>query len=240
MKPQENYRELYKLDLARGVDPLAQASKPMAGVVPQGLVAVFNSRLDKRAGSNTKSQYRANGEPLEPPVKVINNTKYLNEAGELELPQELLDLIDNKMYLPRHLKLAREYGVDMLLTLAGIAKGKGKPNRYYAKSTSVAKWLEVTLPIIKKIKANLKAIRDQFSSNGIKLNEAYMFWIYSTREIITPKTFNILISNIAKDKSINEKEKYLMKSLKEKALGIAKQDVAQFMDWRRTTNASIA
>lgn len=61
-----------------------------------------------------------------------------------ELPQAVLDLIDNKVFLPRHRRLQREHGDKVLLKLAEMAQTKGRPSHWYAKVTSVAQW-ETTL-----------------------------------------------------------------------------------------------
>ncbi|NQD41429.1 hypothetical protein [Glutamicibacter halophytocola] len=70
-----------------------------------------------------------------------------------ELPKAVLDLIDNKAYLPRHKKLKRLYGDKVLLKLAELAATKGKPSHWYAKVTSIEKW-EQTFEMVKTLIAN--------------------------------------------------------------------------------------
>lgn len=79
-----------------------------------------------------------------------------------ELPNEVLDLISNKAYLPRHRKLQRLHGDRVLLKVAEMCRGKdssGKPIRvpaaYYARITSLVNW-DRTLAIVKKL---LSAVR---------------------------------------------------------------------------------
>lgn len=63
-----------------------------------------------------------------------DNNKYLDTDGNLVLPEEILKLIDNKQFLPRYTKCAREFGVAVLLQLAEIARTKAKPSHFFAKS----------------------------------------------------------------------------------------------------------
>jgi hypothetical protein len=72
-------------------------------------------------------------------LRVVDNRGYTRPGG-LELPEAITNLVDNKAYLPRHQKLARDYGVKYLIKLAEIAQTKGKPSRWYAKATSKANW----------------------------------------------------------------------------------------------------
>ena len=67
--------------------------------------------------------------------RVIDNRKYLKK-DELQLPDKVLKLINNKMYLPRHKLLAREYGVKYLEKIADIANTKAKPQKWYQTVTS--------------------------------------------------------------------------------------------------------
>lgn len=68
------------------------------------------------------------------------------------LPDAILELVDNKAYLPRHKKLQREHGNKILLKLAELAASKGKPSRWYATVTSVDNWPR-TLEMIKSVLA---------------------------------------------------------------------------------------
>lgn len=72
-----------------------------------------------------------------------------------ELPGEIEALVDNKAFLPRHRKLQREYGDEVLLKLAELAQSKDKPSHWYAKVTSVKCW-DRTLKMVKKLIAAAK------------------------------------------------------------------------------------
>lgn len=74
-------------------------------------------------------------------LRVVNNTAYM-QGDKLILPSEVVELIDNKAYMNRHLKLARDYGVNYLKKLAEIAQTKGKPSHWYAKVTSTKQWAQ--------------------------------------------------------------------------------------------------
>ena len=83
--------------------------------------------------------------------RLINNTRYQTNEG-LVLPKEITSLVHNKMYLPRHKKLARDYGVDWLLKLAELARTKGKPGNWYAKATGLVKWEQTEAMLIELFK----------------------------------------------------------------------------------------
>ncbi|MDV6295213.1 hypothetical protein [Rhodococcus aetherivorans] len=83
---------------------------------------------------------------------VVRET-HLETSGEL--PGDVIDLVDNKAYLPRHRKLQREHGDKVLLKLAELAKTKGKPSRWYATVTSVANWGR-TLAMVKELLATTR------------------------------------------------------------------------------------
>lgn len=89
-------------------------------------------------------------------LRIVNNLDYLKE-GQLVLPDEITSLVDNPIYLNRHKKLARDYGVKYLLKLAELARSKkvNKPSNWYAKATSCKNWQEQTehmlIELFKKI-----------------------------------------------------------------------------------------
>lgn len=102
--------------------------------------------IEKKEGKNLFENYKINH------LRVVDNTKYTAVNGELMLPKEVLNLVDNKMYLPRHNKLARDYGVKYLLKLAELASTKGKPSHWYAKATSKKNWQQTSDMLIKLFK----------------------------------------------------------------------------------------
>lgn len=85
--------------------------------------------------------------------RVIDNRSFSNEL----LPNEITELVDNKMYLPRHKLLAREHGLNNLLKLAELAHTKGKPSHWYAKVTSKANWSQTLEMLDELFKAIQKA-----------------------------------------------------------------------------------
>lgn len=87
---------------------------------------------------------------------VVTREQHL-ETGEL--PASIVDLVDNKAYLPRHRKLQRIYGDHILLKVAELCHGKdgdgkpiNKPANYYARLTSLKNW-DRTLQTVKRLLA---------------------------------------------------------------------------------------
>lgn len=117
--------------------------------------------IEKKEGSTKLNGFRK--QQLNK-LRYVNNTAY-TVNNELVLPKEIMDLVDNKMFLPRHKKLARDYGVDWLLKLSELAKTKGKPSHWYAKVTSKNNWkqteemLQGLLKKIDQMKEKLQGLR---------------------------------------------------------------------------------
>ena len=80
--------------------------------------------------------------------RVEENSSYINEKGEIELPEEISELIDNPRYERKFKFLAREWGMKLLLIAVEIAKTKNKPSHYFATMTAkpnregTFKWLQ--------------------------------------------------------------------------------------------------
>jgi leucyl aminopeptidase (aminopeptidase T) len=71
----------------------------------------------------------------------IENTVSKNTSNNsIELPQEIDDLIDNKMYRRKFLKLIREGFEPHLLFLAAYARKQQNPSHYFAKVCAKARW----------------------------------------------------------------------------------------------------
>lgn len=79
---------------------------------------------------------------------VVTRENYAETPGTL--PGEIVALVDNPAYLPRHRRLQREHGNKILLKVAEIAQTKGQPSRWYAKVTSLANW-DRTLRFVTKL-----------------------------------------------------------------------------------------
>lgn len=84
-----------------------------------------------------------------------------------ELPPAIEALVDNKAFLPRHRKLQREYGDEILLRLAELAQTKDKPSHWYAKVTSVKCW-ERTLKMVRRLIAATKRAMAAMEKLGAK------------------------------------------------------------------------
>lgn len=83
------------------------------------------------------------------------------------LPDDVLNLIDNKNYLPKHKKLARDYGSKYLIKLAELAQTKDKPSNWYAKVTSKKNWGNITLPMLEKLFQAVEQAKKAISKLGI-------------------------------------------------------------------------
>lgn len=70
-------------------------------------------------------------------------------SNSIELPAEIDDLIDNKMYRNKFKKLLREGHLADLIELATIAHTKGKPSFWFAKVCANSRW-EGTLEWLQK------------------------------------------------------------------------------------------
>lgn len=93
------------------------------------------------------------------------------------LPDNILDLIDNKEYLPRHKKLARVFGSKYLIKLAELAETKQQPSHWYAKVTSKKNWEAITLPMLEKLFKAIETARTAIS----KLNMSNDWLRYYTK-----------------------------------------------------------
>ena len=93
-----------------------------------------------------------------------------NNNTSIELPAEILALIDNKAYINRHSKLYRLYPRE-LMELARIARTKAKPSNWYATATKkgnaeghedhfvavTLKWVRETVLSVQKTAARVAA-----------------------------------------------------------------------------------
>lgn len=70
--------------------------------------------------------------------RAVENSSFMNNRGELELPEEIKELIDNPNYERKFKFLAREWGMKLLLIAVEISKGKEKPSHYFARMTAKA------------------------------------------------------------------------------------------------------
>lgn len=142
-------------------------------------------------------------------IRIVNNAAYM-QGNELILPNEIVSLIDNKAYMNRHKKLARDYGVDWLLKLAELAKTKGKPSNWYARCTSLKQWKQTEQMLIKLFR-ELDRIRERLQGIGVK--ESYMAYFLHASRKLSEYHFNRCIEN-ATARGAKDPEKLLAKSIK--------------------------
>jgi hypothetical protein len=81
----------------------------------------------------------------------IERSRVILTTNSIDIPAEIDNLIDNKMYHNKFRKLIREGHLDKLMKLAEIAKTKEAPSRWFAKATAKANW-ERTLEFLAKIR----------------------------------------------------------------------------------------
>lgn len=101
--------------------------------------------------------------PSRPPVI----TKITRVIDDRELPKDITDLIDDKAYLPKHKKLARDYGLKYQLKLVELAKTKDKPSSWFAKVTAKKNWEARTLPMLEKLLAATETAKKAIQKLGL-------------------------------------------------------------------------
>lgn len=143
-------------------------------------------------------------------LRIVNNSNWLNAKGELILPAEVVNLIDNKAYMNRHKKLAKEYGVNYLLKLAELAKTKAKPSNWYAKVTSVKNWKEQTEKMLINLFRKLSELAEELA--GVGVNIEYLPYYLNAKKKLTEWNFNRCIEN-AKSVGVNKPPNLLAKAI---------------------------
>lgn len=158
-------------------------------------------------------------ENLFKPIRVIDNREYIvNDT--LVLPDRITSLVDNKMYLPRHQKLAREYGAKYLDKLAELAKTKAKPSRWYATCTSKKNWQQTHEMLIKLFKRIDEAI-GLLKSVGVNKKQYLYYYINRLNKLSQSKIqFAIEMANNRKARDPDK----LFTTLIEKGLELQKQE----------------
>lgn len=162
---------------------------------------VFNKNYETKFVGDYRQFYRAR--------RIVNNTNYMVN-NELKLPSEVTNLVDNKMYLPRHRKLARDYGVDWLLKLSELAKTKGKPSRWYAKVTGTKNWQQ-TEEMLTKLFKKIDLMREKLSGIGVS-NQWIMYFVGASGKL-SEQVFNRCIE-LAKARGVKDPPNYLAKAIK--------------------------
>lgn len=142
-------------------------------------------------------------------LRVVNNTQYFSK-GELVLPEQILSLVDNKAYLPRHRKLARDYGVKYLLKVAELAQTKGKPSHWYAKATSKANWQQTVEMLIKLFK-KIDQMKEKLQ--GINVTDKWINYFVGAFSKLSEKDIADCLE-LAKSRGVKKPPNMLAKTVK--------------------------
>lgn len=89
--------------------------------------------------------------------------------NSIELPEEIDNLIDNKMYRNKFKKMVREGHLNDLMQLAEIAITKNQPSHWFAKVTSKARW-DSTLEWLSKLREVVTNVAEIARKINIPLN----------------------------------------------------------------------
>lgn len=142
-------------------------------------------------------------------LRVVDNTAYM-KGDKLILPSEVVGLIDNKAYMNRHLKLARDYGVNYLQKLAELAQTKAKPSHWYAKVTSLKQWQQtekMLMDLFKKLDRLMEKLQ------GIEIQPEYLAYYLKAQKLLSEYKFNRCIEN-ATARGANKPPHLLAKAIK--------------------------
>lgn len=122
------------------------------------------------------------------PINSINRNKVTNNniyrKNDIEIPVEIEQLVDNKMYLPRHKKLIREHGLEVMLRVAKMAQSADKPSRFYAVATSVKNWAMTLKNVMKQIEVEklAMAVKERIAAPIESMKLVYKAcWMYGRR-----------------------------------------------------------
>lgn len=142
-------------------------------------------------------------------LRVVDNRQHIKN-GELVLPDEIIKLVDNPMYLPRHRKLARDYGVNYLLKLTELARTKGKPSHWYAKATSKDNWKQTEEMLISLFK-KIDKIKEKLQ--GIAVSSKWINYFVGAADKLPEARFNNCIE-LAKSRGAKKPPNLLAKAIK--------------------------
>lgn len=205
----------------------AVASKRLAVLNGGGATGSYNATRSRQKPFNTGSRINSHSnyysvtqsilstQTIQQKVqklRVVDNSKWLDSNGNLYLPKEIVNLIDNKAYINRHKKLAREYGMTYLLKLAELAQTKAKPSRWYAKVTSVKQWAEQTEAMLSKLFKKLAELTEQLTGTGIDMK--YLPYYLKAKMRLSEYKFNRCIEN-SRSKGVKSPPNLLAYSIKE-------------------------
>jgi hypothetical protein len=101
---------------------------------------------------------------------IINNSAYLDKKGKLQLPDSVTSLIDNPVFMPRYMKLAKTHGVEYLIKLAELARQENhyRPSHWFARCCSVKQWSEQTFEMLKDLFKRLEDLKHKLHGIGVK------------------------------------------------------------------------
>jgi len=143
-------------------------------------------------------------------LRIVDNTRYIVN-GQLVLPIEVVELVDNPMYLNRHKKLARDYGVKYLLKLAELAQTKAKPSRWYAKVTSVKQWSDMTENMLINLFKKLGQMKEKLA--GIGVDPKWLPYFVGANTKLKGYNFDKCV-NYAMSRGVKKRPNMLAKAIK--------------------------
>lgn len=148
---------------------------------------------------------------------IINNTEYLVN-GELVLPKQITELIDNPMWLPRYKKLAKVHGVNYLLKLAELAKTKNhyKPSRWFAKCCSVEKWKNQTLDMLQTLFKQIDEVKEKLKD--VRVGRQWLPYYLKAYKKLSQSEFNDAVE-LAKGRHVDKPPNMLAKAIKKALAG---------------------
>jgi hypothetical protein len=94
---------------------------------------------------------------LNPAASIEGNSSSTNNS--IELPEEIDQLIDNKMYRRKFNCMIRNGHLSALLELAEIAKSKATPSRWFAVVTAKKNW-DRTLEFLSKLRQAARIVSE--------------------------------------------------------------------------------
>lgn len=154
---------------ARGYDNMAngfeksKTNTSLKATINNTFKEVTNSRPTIALKENTASHVKT------AKLKYIDNSSIFNTSNsQIELPEQISKLVDNKGYLPKHKKLANKHGVKYLLKLAELSETKKMPSHWYAKVTSKNNWENKTLPMLEKLFKAIDSAKKAMQKLGFK------------------------------------------------------------------------
>lgn len=140
-------------------------------------------------GLRRLAKLRMNREKME----IVDYSEWADptEKGGVKLPENVVNLIQNPLFQNRVKYLVRNYGVKYIKKLAELAYSKGKPQCWFAKCYSKARWEEQTLPFLKKML--YKAERMQAKLAELRANSEYIPFFIKAENMLGAGVFEEIL-----------------------------------------------